>query len=115
MADAGPPCVRAKATDGTNAKSPSPEPERGFLFRRPLVGVLQPDGPAARPTGSRPTEGAAGQEASLSSSRRIESPMTVVEQRAMPGAMMSAVRMPPDSTFCTAFSSIFASSSMLNE
>lgn len=88
MAGAGPPYVLARATDGTNEKSPSPDRRGAFFspsaYRRP----------PARRAGF-----ATGQEASFSSSRRIESPMTVVEQRAMPGAMMSAVRMPPDSTF----------------
>ncbi len=82
MAGAGPPYARAKATDGNDEKSPSPDGRGAFFLRR-----FCQSGSAAR------------QEASFSSSRRIESPMTVVEQRAMPGAMMSAVRMPPDRTF----------------
>ena len=52
------------------------------------------------------------QAASLSSSRSTASPITLVPTRAMPGAMMSAVRSPPASTFSTAVSSSFASSSI---
>ena len=52
------------------------------------------------------------QAASLSSSRSTASPITLVPTRAMPGAIMSAVRSPPASTFSTAVSSSFASSSI---
>jgi hypothetical protein len=52
---------------------------------------------------------------SLSSSRRIDSPITPVPTLALPGAMISAVRRPFFSTLTQAFSISSASSSMLKE
>jgi len=48
----------------------------------------------------------------LSSSRTIDSPITVVETLALPGCMMSPVRRPPSRTFFTAFSTSSASANM---
>ena len=53
--------------------------------------------------------------ASLSNSRRIDSPITPVPTRALPAAMMSAVRSPFLSTFKQAVSINVASSAMANE
>lgn len=62
-----------------------------------------------------PGNGKWGQAASLSSSRRIDSPITLVPTLAVPGAMMSAVRSPEARTFVQARSISAASSSMLKE
>ena len=77
-------------------------PQRSFPLTRVKITVLRVSNKAA-------------QAASLSSSRTRASPMTLVLTRALPGAMISAVRIPPASTLLQAFSMRAASSSMSNE